>query len=438
LSAAIILLFLTGYAVFFLTGVATMRHLVDNLVAGYLIAWGLYAMLSDQSRTELGRRFILTTCTLLACLFIAEATVLLGIVDYRRVFNTFDFKHALSIAGRRFDPELLWRRDPYYKFEADYVGNLGRGLCMPPDPSKRVSVQYDHNGFRNDRDMTQADIVVIGDSYVESPMTPDAALSTTILAKLSGLSVANLGNSGYGPPQELAVFKRFGLPLHPKTVIWTFYEGNDISDMKAYEINMSAISGESPFWQDFWFRSLTRNLLALYFRSVPQTCVPSARIQPYWAQFTDRTQAVTPVFFAPPDDLDSFPSEADLRGAARYIAEAARLCRDRGIRFIVVFAPDKYRVYSNLSNVMFGTEQIRSFKIDDFPTRLEAVLRAMMPEIEYVDLTPALRAESRGGIPTYLSDDTHWSFEGHRVVAEEMRRAVESAGLPGPIQKAQR
>jgi hypothetical protein len=437
-AAATVVLFLAGYAVVFLTGVVTIRHLVDNLVAGYLMAWGLYAMLSEMPRAELGKRFILTTVTIVAGFLVAEGGVLLGVVDYRPVFGTVDLENALSVAGRRFDHELLWVRDSYYKFEADYQGNIGRGWCIPPDPSKRVRVEYDRNGFRNHRDMTEAEIVVVGDSYVEAAMTPDDALSTSILARLQGKTVANLGNSGYGPPQELGVLKRFGFLLHPKTVIWAFYEGNDVSDTRSYEKNVAMIAGESPFWQDFWFRSLSRNVLALSFRSMPQDCVPSPRIQPYWAKFTDHTQSVSPVFFASPDHVDSFPPEADLRGAAEYIAEAARLCRERNIRFIVVFVPDKYRVYSDLGNVTLSTEQIRSWRLDDFPTRLERMLAAMIPDVEYMDLTPALKAESRQGIATYLSDDTHWSLEGHRVAAEVMHRAIESSVLLKPVQKAQR
>ena len=438
LATATVILFLAGYAVFFLTGAATIRHLVDNLVAGYLMAWGLYAMLSDLSRAELGRRFILMTVAIASCFVIAEGAVLLGLADYRSAFGTIDMKHALSVAGRRHDPELIWMHDPYYEFEADYQGNLGRGLCIPPDPSKRIKVQYDQNGFRNGREMTGADIVVLGDSYVEAAMTPDEALVTSVLARLQGKRVANLGNSGYGPPQELGVLKRYGLPLQPDTVIWAFYEGNDVSDMKEYEKKLTTLSGVSAFWQDFWFRSLTRNLLALYFRSTTRECVPSRRIQPYRAKFTDYAQAVSPVFFAPPDDVDSFYSEDDLRRAASYIAEAARLCRERNIRFIVAFVPDKYRVYADLSNVALSTEEIRSWKLDDSPARLERFLTAMIPGLEYVDLTQALKSESRRGVPTYLSDDTHWSVEGHRVAAETLHLAIESPALGGPVQRAGR
>ena len=38
---------------------------------------------------------------------------------------------------------------------------------MPPDPSRTVVIRYDRNGFRNAQNLETAEVVVIGDSYVE-------------------------------------------------------------------------------------------------------------------------------------------------------------------------------------------------------------------------------------------------------------------------------
>jgi hypothetical protein len=48
-----VVIFLCGYALLWLTGVTSTGHLVDNLVAGYLLAWGLYVFLSDVPRKEI-------------------------------------------------------------------------------------------------------------------------------------------------------------------------------------------------------------------------------------------------------------------------------------------------------------------------------------------------------------------------------------------------
>ena len=252
-------------------------------------------------------------------------------------------------------------------------------------------------------------------------MTPDAELHTTILSALQGKTVANLGLSGYGPQQELAVLKRFALPLNPKTIIWAFFEGNDVANALEYERLAPMLSGGNGRWSDFWFRSLTRNVVATYFR-YGSTCVPNPHIARYRAEFKDQENIITPVFFSPSEILS--PSVPSLRRAVAPIVEAAKLCRDRHIRFIVAYVPEKYRVYHDLSNVALSTEEVRSWTVDDLPARFERLLSELSPDIEYVDLTPALKAASRKGIATYLPDDTHWSANGHRVVANEFNRVL--------------
>ncbi len=420
-ASTTVILFIVGYAILFMTGVSTIRHLLDNLVAGYLITWGLYGMLSNLPRAEVGKRFILTTLTIGFCFLLAEGATLVRLVDYRGIFGTFDSRNALGSVGRRFDAELIWQYEPYYSFEADYQGNLGRALCIPPDTSQKVQVQYDRLGFRNNRDLSNADIVVIGDSYIEAPMVPHGALSTTLLGELQGKIVANLGNSGYGPQQELGVLKRFAFALQPKTVVWAFFEGNDFSNARQYDLKIRMHSEKNAYWQDIWFRSFSRNLLALYFRSTKE-CEPNPNGRRYMGQFRDHANAATPVFFASSEVVT--PSEDEVKGVSKYILEAYRLCRERNIRFMVVFVPEKYRVYHDLDNFELGTEELRSWRVNDLPSRLKQVLTALAPDLEYVDLTPALKEESRKGIATYLSDDTHWTAAGHRVAAEAMHRAL--------------
>ena len=65
-------IFLSGYAVLGLTGVTSTGHLLDNLIAGYLLAWGLYGFLSDLPRREIRVRFVLMTLAGVVLLGLAE------------------------------------------------------------------------------------------------------------------------------------------------------------------------------------------------------------------------------------------------------------------------------------------------------------------------------------------------------------------------------
>ena len=110
-------------------------------------------------------------------------------------------------------------------------GNIGTFACLPTRPAEPFDVKHDEDGFRNEKDLSSAQIAAFGDSYVESPQLPGAFLATTHLAALQQKTVVNLGQSGFGPQQELAVLERYALPLHPQLIIWVFYEGNDLAPM---------------------------------------------------------------------------------------------------------------------------------------------------------------------------------------------------------------
>ena len=410
-----------GYLAVALTDVVTIRYLLVTLVSGYLIAWAVYGLLSTVSRAELITRLTLTTTSIIGCLVVAESPALLRVVDYRAILGSFESESPLSGAGRRADHELLWRHDPYYRYEEAYQGNLGQALCVPPDPSRQIAVQYDRNGFRNSRDLEQADIVVIGDSYIEGYMTAEPLLVTSLLGQLQGKIVANLGHSGYGPQQELVVLKRYGLPLRPQTVIWTFFEGNDFSDAEQYDKQRARAS--DPVWQDVWYRSLTRNALARTLRPAHRCTAPSS-IEQFQAHFRDAHDNINPVFFAPSEVQPL--SEDKVSQVVTYLAKAAMLCRERNIRFIVAFIPEKYRVYHNLSNVQLSSDALRSWQVAPLPEEMASRLNRLDLGIEYVDLTLPLRSASRKGIATYLPDDTHWTDAGNRVVAERLDQALRS------------
>ena len=427
IAFATLAVFLAGSAILVLTGVTTIRHLLDNIISAYLLGWALYGMFNRMPLSETGTRFLLTTGSLVFCWVLAEGAVLLGLVDYRVLFGSYESGTALSVAGRRFDKELLWRHDPHYRYEAPYQGNIGRALCIPPDPARTVAVRYDRNGFRNARDLDSAEIVVIGDSYMEGYFTPDERLITTRLSELQEKSVANLGHSGYGPQQELVVLQRFGFPLAPQTVVWAFFEGNDFLDAERYEEKV--LRSGNGWWQDFWFRSLSRNVSALLFRS-EQPCTPDESLKELRAEFLDSMHRTTTVFFASAEV--ERVSEPTLRKAAAPIIRAAQLCRDRNIRFLVAFVPEKFRVYHDLPNLALSTAAIRQWHVSDVPGRLQRLLADADPRIEYVDLTPALKTAARSGTPTYLADDTHWTDEGNLVAADAIHRALQK-GSPAEL-----
>jgi hypothetical protein len=101
---------------------------------------------------------------------------------------------------------------------------------------------WDANGFRNPRALTQADIVAIGDSQTMGRNATRQEAWPLVLGALASSTVYSMAFVGYGPVQYAYLAER-ALLLKPKLVIFGFYFGNDIYDAKI-------MAYQSDAWKD--------------------------------------------------------------------------------------------------------------------------------------------------------------------------------------------
>ena len=418
---------LSTAAYFWIRSATTIRHLADNLIAAYLIAWGLFAFLSSIPRVEVAKRFALLTTTIGFFLLLLEAPAWLGLLDYRQIFSITEGFDTWDKPGFVSADEVLWLHEPHYRMQGQFSrGDVGKALCAPHNSPQTYDLRYDRNGFRNDSDLDSADIVVVGDSFVESPILASPALATSVLGQLQNTKVANLGISGYGPQQELGVLKRYAMALRPTTVVWLFYEGNDLEDAQEYESKAARLPKDHNRLARRFQRSFTRSALWAFLRT-QRGCVPSRQLQERYGTVRDPQGMEQRIYFAYP----ALPlSQNDLNALAKarsVLAEAHRLCRERGIRLIFLFAPTEYRVYQGIKNLTTVSDEVKTWVINDLPERLRTIVTDISPEIQYVDLTPILRSRVASGTPVFLSDDTHWSPDGHRIIAQTIHTLLSSS-----------
>ena len=91
----------------------------------------------------------------------------------------------------------------------------------------------DRFGFNNKNDLWDSkiiDAVTIGDSFAHGECVN---YNDTIAGKLTNkynLKTLNLGYSGNGPLIEYATIREY-LPSNIKTLVWIYYEGNDLADL---------------------------------------------------------------------------------------------------------------------------------------------------------------------------------------------------------------
>ena len=214
------------------------------LILTYVFLWGWAIGISQQPRRTLLGGFT-CTLTLLMILICVELPALLGIVHWDLVIQRLTGDLQNLTWAYRHDRELEFRRRPNDHWigrpslDIEYLWMMPRSILHP------ISFTYDRRGYRNRTTMEQADVTLIGDSYVEGwNVSDDETTASRFQARLDR-PVVNLGVAGYGPQQEFLVLKGDGIRLQPKVVVWFFFKGNDLYDDHRFENFLLADSTET-------------------------------------------------------------------------------------------------------------------------------------------------------------------------------------------------
>ena len=394
-----------------------------NLILSGLIVAGFHILRRPDRRVQRLARVIVLTGSVLVTLAALELPAVLLKHDYGRTLRTHENDTWLQLATgvNRFDPELIHVHQPYFRYRGKVRGNLAR-LGIPHPPLHDVDIAYDRNGFRNGSDFTAVDMVAVGDSFIEGAETPAAETVASRIGRHLNRSMLNLGQSGYGPQQELVALTRYGIPLAPKAVVWFVFGGNDLSDAVTYEWrreHLDDLLGPPPFVT----RSFTRNMLLATARlTTPERATPSPSARMHAAEFV-RRDGTTETIYLDAREGPWQPREWELTTSA--LAHAHGLATHTGARLVVVYIPRKLRVYRDYLRAE-PAAFANVWQDNDLPEVLGRWCRER--GIDYLDSTIPLRAAVAAGESVYLPDDVHWTARGHAVVAQAVADRFTPAG----------
>ncbi len=400
------------------------------LAATYLGAWALAVIWARDRRCMLFR-VVAATGLLLVLVLILELPAATGLVNYGRIFNLL--AGGGTEPARMFveDPDLGYRRPPHQAWAGRPRTDMAKLWNLPMRSPKRITFTTDFQGFRNRREIRRADIALIGDSYVEGHYVSDDETVAVVLEQLTGRTVANLGQSGYGTLQELEVLKRYALPLEPKMVAWFFFEGNDLYDDQEFENMMLYLREHGTFetsknskkqklrrftWESFRKASFTAHTFLLL-RRLCHSIVPNGVATFGW--FRDDQGRYHRMYFYDYASLEFTEYEQKRFAKTRdALLAAKRECRERGVRLVVFYIPMKFRVYSDYCSYP-PRSSCRGWNPWDLADRFTDFCK--QASIDFVDLTIPMRRSAATGKLLYAPEDSHWNREGYRFVAELVR-----------------
>ena len=112
-------------------------------------------------------------------------------------------------------------------------GTSERTTVFCNESGEFIIFESDEHGFNNPRELYkvgEVDIVLTGDSFAQGAcVEPGKGIAGQLRKTWKG--VLTVGSAHNGPLLELATLKEYAEPLHPRIVLWLYYEGNDLQNL---------------------------------------------------------------------------------------------------------------------------------------------------------------------------------------------------------------
>jgi SGNH hydrolase-like domain, acetyltransferase AlgX len=186
-------------------------------------------------------------------------------------------------------------------------------------------------------------------------------------------------------------------------------------------------SGELAACSTPWERSFSRNALRVLSDQLDRFPGPDRSGHVPQGTFQSDDGRRVQLFFSDRGTQRSRRELATLDKLLSVLSAAYATCAVNRISLLVVFAPEKFRVYRDYCTFR-PDNACTGWRLDDLPTEIGRRVTALGPGIGFLDLTPALAAEAARGRLLYFPDDTHWSAEGHEVAGRTIAAHVSHQG----------
>jgi hypothetical protein len=395
-----------------------------NVFVTYVAILACYVSLSPRRWKQRTKNAILNVVTIVIMFTLVELPAVLGWFDYRRLFAPDKMLGGTGPHNKIVEPQLYHHRPSYDRFSSAEPGDSVVMLGVGSKKLYEAEYIYDRYGFRNDRDLEQAPVVLLGDSFIEGYKVTQSKIVSTRLSQRLGVDVSNLAQCGYGPDSQLAVLQLLALDLSPSIVVWFFCEENDLYNYEAAKRGWDDYVRE---FNSFKARSFLQNFLlctnlqakCLYRRMTNRAVQYSATLLT-----PDSDSGATMYFLHRPSPMTKMKLTR-LKEYRHILLEARSVCDQNNITLLLVHIPMKFRCYHNLVSFPEASNVSR-WALNDVPERIGQLCEAS--GVHYLDLTPVLSEAAEKGSLVYFLDDAHWTEAGHQVAAQRIAEFISGNG----------
>ena len=284
-----------------------------------------------------------------------------------------------------------------------------------------VTYPSDEHGFHNPAGLwknQQLGIVAVGDSFTHGACVPSEDNFVGVI-RAHHPGTANLGMDSNGPLLMLASLKEYALRFRPKTVLWFYFEGNDLKDLEHERhsaLLMSYMRGggqqqlmnrQSEIDQKLkdYIEQARQNLGARidWRPTVKLHHVRKALSLAYTGDAAQDSTRKSMMYFS------SKVSEEEMDRFRNVLVEATSTVRNWGGTLYFIYLPE----WARYGNPEFANKN------------RDRVLRLVKElNLPFIDLHPvfAKLPDPVGLFP--FRQANHYSSEGHRLVGEEVLRVL--------------
>ena len=195
---------------------------------------GLLFFLFSLRWSEKNRvKFALLCCSTLLSLYLAEAALVI-------LFGpTTKFQVTEELIARGIDASPVINPSVFIPTDGlnhvfPFAGQANKQAVYCNESGRFSMYTSDEHGFNNPKWQSNPEIVLIGDSFSQGACV-DSGDDIAGQLRKPGTSVLTLGTAGAGPLIELAILREYAVGLKPNILLWIYYEGNDLVDLKSEE-----------------------------------------------------------------------------------------------------------------------------------------------------------------------------------------------------------